>query len=195
VRDRADSYERLEFLGDSVLQLLVTEALMSRHPGSSEGDLAWMRQQVVSGEVCARVARDAGLPAAMRDAAPDPAAAGLLAERTSVQAALTEAVIGAAWLDLPRPPTAEAVLAAFGEALEAAVPGHRDPKTALQELAARVGAGEVRYELVGTAGPAHQRVFTTRVTVGRHAAEGAGRSKQSSEQAAAAEALLMLGAD
>jgi ribonuclease-3 len=193
VRDRHESYERLEFLGDSVLQLLVTEALMDRHPRVPEGDLAWMRQQVVSGEVCARVARDAGLPARMLEAAPDASGAAELADRTSIQAALAEAVIGAAWLDLPRDDAAAAVLTAFGDALDAAEPGHRDPKTALQELAARRGAGEVRYALVDAAGPAHRRVFTSRVTVGAHAAEGSGRSKQASEQAAAAEALRMLG--
>ncbi|MGD9696918.1 MAG: ribonuclease III family protein [Thermoleophilia bacterium] len=188
---REASYERLEFLGDSVLQVVVSEDLMRRHPGVDEGDLSWMRQSVVARDACARVAVAAGLPEALVAAAPAPRreAARSLAERASVRAALVEAVIGAAWLDLGPVATAPAVLEAFAPILDAAVPGARDPKTALQEEAARRRL-EVSYELADTQGPPERRTFTSRVLVGGRAmGRGAGSSKQASEAAAAAEAL------
>lgn len=192
VRDRADSYERLELLGDAVLQLVVTAELMRRHPMASEGDLAWMRQGVVSTQACAAAARAAGLPDAMAAQAPDPDAWRALRGRPSVEAALAEAVIGAAYLDLPREDVEAAVLAAFEGVVAAAVPGQRDPKTSLQELVQRDG-GRVRYELTATEGPPHRRRFTTRVMLeGREIASGSGPSKQASEQAAAVAALQVL---
>ena len=99
---REASYERLEFLGDSVLEVVVSEELMRRHPAVDEGDLSWMRQAVVGRESCAAAATAAALPEAFVAAAPAPrrAAAAELAERPSVRAALAEAVIGAGWLDL-----------------------------------------------------------------------------------------------
>jgi len=190
VHKRTDSYERLEFLGDSVLQLIVTDELMRLHPEASEGDLAWMRQTVVDGEMCATVAREQGLVDRLRAVAPEHGRA--LADQTSVQAALTEAVIGGAWLDLGGEITGDAVRDAFGAALAGAVPGQRDPKTTLQELAARRGLA-VRYEVARIEGPAHRRAFTTRVTVGGNVAVGTGSSKQSSERAAATAVLDILG--
>jgi ribonuclease III len=186
VNDRTESYERLEFLGDSVLQLVVTEELMRRHPQASEGDLAWMRQTVVDREMCARVGTAANLHERLRAVAPE--RSGELADQPSVRAALTEAVIGAAWLDLGVSVTSEAVQAAFADAIAAAVPGQRDPKTTLQELAARRGLA-VRYELARIDGPAHRREFTTRVSVGGAVATGTGSSKQTSERAAATAVL------
>jgi len=189
VNDRTESYERLEFLGDSVLQLVVTEELMRQHPQASEGDLAWMRQTVVDREMCARVGSAAELHERLRAVAPEHGRE--LADQPSVRAALTEAVIGAAWLDLGAPVTTEAVRAAFADAIAAAVPGRRDPKTTLQELAARRGLA-VRYEIARIDGPAHRREFTTRVTVGGAVAVGTGSSKQSSERAAATAVLGIL---
>jgi ribonuclease III len=189
VNDRTQSYERLEFLGDSVLQLVVTEELMRQHPQASEGDLAWMRQTVVDREMCARVGTAAELDERLRSVAPEHGRE--LADQPSVRAALTEAVIGAAWLDLGAPVTTAAVRTAFADAITAAVPGRRDPKTTLQELAARKGLA-VRYEIVRIDGPAHRRVFTTRVTVGGAVAIGTGSSKQSSERAAATAVLGVL---
>lgn len=188
---REESYERLEFLGDSALEVVVSEELMRRHPDVAEGDLSWMRQAVVGRESCARVAVAAGLPDAFVAAAP-PArreAAAELVGRESVRAALAEAAIGAGWLDLGPETTRSAVLDAFRPAIEAAVPGARDPKTTLQERAAARGR-VVRYELTGQSGPPQERLFTSRVLVGDdELGAGTGRSKQASEQAAAAEAL------
>ncbi|MEW6582064.1 MAG: putative dsRNA-binding protein [Actinomycetota bacterium] len=173
-RSHVDSYERLEFLGDSVLQVVVTAELLRRHPLASEGDLAWMRQAVVGRDACAEAARALGLPAVM------------------VQAALVEALIGACATDLGMPTTEPAVLAAFGPAIDRAEPGRRDPKTALQEHAARLRR-EVRYEVVSTEGPPHARVFESRVLVdGQELGRGTGTSKQASEREAAVAALARL---
>jgi ribonuclease III len=196
-RSRDASYERLEFLGDSVLGVIVSEELMSRHPGVDEGDLSWMRQAVVDRDSCAAAAAAAGLPEAFAAAAPAgrALAAADLAARPSVQAALAEAVIGAAWLDLGVDETRAGVLEAFAPALAAALPGSRDPKTTLQEEAARRRL-EVSYALVDAQGPPQRRVFTTRVLLdGQPLGEGSGRSKQASEQAAAAQALRALSED
>ena len=118
---------------------------MRRHPAVAEGDLSWMRQVVVDRDSCAAAAAAAGLDAAFVGAAPAARrqAAAELAERVTVRAALAEAVIGAAWLDLGPEQTRAAVVEAFGPALDAATPGERDPKTTLQERAAR------RHLLVG----------------------------------------------
>lgn len=195
MRRRDASYERLEFLGDSALGVIVSEELMRRHPGVDEGDLSWMRQAVVGREACAAAAEAAALPDALVANAPRgrARAAAELAGRASVRAALAEAVIGAAWLDLGVQPTRAAVVEAFAPALDAAVPGSRDAKTTLQEEAARRRLGAPSYELVSAEGPVQDRVFTTRVRIdGRALGEGAGRSKQASEQAAAAQALRAL---
>ena len=188
------SYERLEFLGDSALEVIVRAELMRRHPGADEGDLSWMRQGVVNREVCADVARAAGLDRAFVEAAPAGRrdAARELAGRVTVTGALTEALIGAAWLDMGVEPTRRAVLEAFADALDAARPGIRDPKTTLQERAAR-GRARVEYELVGQEGPPQARLFTSRVSVdGRVMGHGTGPSKQASEQGAARQALAAL---
>lgn len=181
----------MEFLGDVVLELVVTSALLERHETASEGDLAWMRQQIVGREACAIVARDLGLPARFVASAPNrqKTAAGEMAEQVSVQAALIEALIGACWTDLGQERTAPAVLAAFEGVIGNATLGRRDPKTALQELVARDRL-EVRYEVVEREGPPHARVFTSRVLIGGdEAGRGSGVSKQASEQAAAEQAL------
>ncbi len=169
----------------------MSEELMRRHPSVDEGDLSWMRQAVVARDPCAAAAAAAELPAALVAAAP-PArrdTARELAATATVRAALAEAVIGAAWLDLGADPTRAAVLEAFGPAIGAAMPGVRDPKTRLQEEAARHRL-PVAYELTDTQGPPQRRIFTSRVRVGGEVAgQGSGSSKQASEVAAAARAL------
>jgi ribonuclease III len=176
---------------------VVTVELMRRHPDASEGDLAWMRQAVVSGDRCAAVGGAAGLGARMVAHAPagERERAREVAGQASVLAAVTEAVIGASWIDLGAERTGAAVLEAFGEPLDAARPGARDPKTMLQELAARRHL-EVAYELTGSEGPPHRRTFASRALVGgEEVGAGRGPSKQASEAAAASAALDRLGRD
>lgn len=177
-----------------MLALVVTAELLDRHPEASEGDLAWMRQQIVGREACASVARDLGLVGDFVEAAPrrHRATAQEMAAQVSVQAALVEALIGACWTELGPERTAPAVLAAFEGVIGAAALGRRDAKTALQELAAR-DRRDIRYEVVDREGPPHARVFTSRVLVGgEETGRGRGTSKQASEQAAAGEALASL---
>ncbi len=161
---REASYERLEFLGDSVLEVVVSEELMRRHPSVDEGELSWMRQVVVARDSCAAAATAADLPALLVAAAPKARREGAieLAQRPTVRAALAEAVIGAGWLDLGAEPTATAVLEAFAPALDAATPGSRDPKTALQELVARRGRAHVSPTRSSTP-PARRRTRPSRV--------------------------------
>ena len=169
----------------------MTAELLTRHPEASEGDLAWMRQQIVGRDACAEVADDLGLADDFVAAAParHRGAAAEMAQQVSVRAALVESLIGACWTDLGHERTTPAVLGAFSGVIGKATLGRRDAKTALQELAAREKL-EVRYELVEREGPPHARVFTTRVLVGGdEAGRGTGSSKQASEQAAATQAI------
>lgn len=194
--DSLHSYERLEFLGDSVLGVIVTEALMQQHPDRLEGDLTWMRQAVVSRDACAVVADACGLPEAMVDAAPRSrrADARQLADHRNVKAALAESVIGAAWLDVGEAPTRSAVLGAFAEPLAHAHERIRDPKTKLQERLQGAGQPGVRYEITGRDGSPHDAIFHARVLHGdREIGTGSGRSKQAAERAAAEAALESLG--
>lgn len=188
------SYERLEFLGDSALEVIVRAELMRRHPDADEGDLSWMRQSIVNRAVCARLAQEAGLDELCAGQAPEArrAAARELVGTVNVCGALTEAVIGASWLELGPAPTAREVIDAFAEPLARAVPGMRDAKTALQERAARERR-TVSYRLVHQEGPPQARTFTSQVLIdGRPHGEGSGASKQASEQEAARHALTAL---
>lgn len=191
------SYERLEFLGDSVLGLIVTLDLFHRHPDRAEGELTRMRQRVVSREVCSVVAEASGLPDAMVAAAPQSrrSEAVAMAGTPSVRAALAESVIGAGWIGPGAEATTAAVLGSFASAIDAAPSRMRDGKSALQEEAARLRRGGVRYEITGEEGPPQDRVFTARVLVGGdELGRGSGRSKQAAEQEAADQALVALGA-
>lgn len=169
---------------------------MRRHPGASEGQLTAMRQQVVSGAACARAAEDAGLGERLVIGAPERSRqlARELAGKESVLAALAEAAIGGGWTELGRHETSPVVVAAFAPELDSADPSQRDPKSALQEEAARVGQG-VHYEQLQPSGPPHDRVFTAIARLdGTERGRGEGKSKQASERAAAEAALRDMGA-
>lgn len=189
---RSGSYERLEFLGDAVLGVIVTTALFTRHPDRTEGELTRMRQRVVSREACAEVADACGLPQAMIDAAPAhrTGEATAMAASRNVKAALAESVIGAGWLGPGPDATATAVLGAFARALDAAPDRMLDAKSALQEHVQGRGGHAVRYEITGHDGPPQDRTFHARVMQGdRVLGTGSGRSKQAAEQQAAQAAL------
>lgn len=180
-------------LGDAVLDLVATEELLSRHPDADEGQVTFMRQAVVSRASCARVARAAELPALMAEGSPrqgSELAAQVASE--AVAAALTESVIGGAWLDLGPEVTRGAVRDAFARELDAVAPGHRDAKSRLQELAAERRA-PLAYELVAEEGPPQDRRFVSRAMLdGAERGRGRGSSKQAAEQSAAEAALAAL---
>jgi ribonuclease-3 len=190
---RSDSYERLAFLGDSVLSLAVTTHLFPRLDADlfGPGRLTKIRAQAVSGRSCRVVAERLGVPERLRTAAPAgaaPALDGLLATER-VLASVIEAVIGACYLAFGYDATASAVVEAFAPEIEDALEHPVDYKSALQELLARRGE-LVHYDVVEEQGPPHDRTFSVAATVaGAEVARGSGRSKKDAEQVAAQAAL------
>jgi ribonuclease-3 len=194
--DRAESYERLEFLGDGVLGLAVAEELCRVFPDVEEGRLAKLRGHVVSRRSCAVVARvlDLGVPFEQERERQGGERAGLDTNR-NVLAALLEAVIGAAFVAYGYERTAAAVVDAFRERITYAAETFVDHKTELQEQGARQGRS-VSYELMESTGPPHRRRFTTAALLdGVVFGTGSGPSKKASEQAAAREALARIDAE
>jgi ribonuclease-3 len=195
--DRASSYERLEFLGDSVLELSIARALYDRYPGFSEGRLAKIRSHVVSRASCAVVARELGLgerlQARGRELIPEEELRRLMRNR-NVLAALLEASLAALYLEHGFAKIEQAIVTAFEGRIEYALTTHVDHKTELQEVLARRGLS-VNYSVLNVDGPPHDRTFTCAANVdGEQVGVGTGQSKKAAEQAAAQEVLAKLGA-
>jgi ribonuclease-3 len=193
---RSATYERLAFLGDSVLALAVSAHLYPRLDPEryGAGRLTKIRAQAVSGRSCRSVAERLEIPQRLIDAAPPHATASTasLVGAERMLAEVTEAVIGACFLAFGYDRTAEAVVQAFGPEIDAALEGSVDFKSTLQELLARRGA-VVTYDVVGEEGPPHDRVFSVSAVIdGQEVGRGRGRSKKDAEQEAAQAALLAL---
>jgi ribonuclease-3 len=192
--DRSSSYERLEFLGDSVLELAVARALYERYPEFSEGRLAKIRSHVVSRQSCAVVARELELGKGLAErgtSMPKEELASLISNR-NVLAALLEAALAALFLEHGFEPIESAIAQAFSGRIEYAATQHVDHKTELQEAVARQHR-TVSYSVLEVEGPAHDRTFTCGVSIdGQHVGTGTGRSKKEAEQAAAQQALEQL---
>jgi ribonuclease-3 len=190
--NRTDSYERLAYLGDSVLALAVATDLIDRFPGVDAGGLTKIHNQAVSGVSCTAVGHALGVPEMLREAEPDmelaiPARVLLGGARALPE--VTEALIGACFLAFGFDRTAEAVVVAFEGQIEAAAESPVDFKSALQELLAQRKA-RVSYEVIAESGPAHRRRFEVAAVVDEEqVGKGRGRSKKVAEQAAAEEAL------
>jgi ribonuclease-3 len=194
---RVDSFERLAFLGDSVLGLSVATDVHERFADVAAGGLTKIHNQAVSGVSCAEVGRQLGVPEMLREAEPEglvgaiPAAILLDGERPVPEA--TEALIGACYLAFGFERTAAAVAVAFEPRIEHAAETRIDFKSALQELLARRGA-RVSYEVIAATGPPHRRTFEVEAIVdSERVGEGVGRSKKAAEQVAAEQALKQLG--
>lgn len=193
---RADSYERLAFLGDSVLALAVTSHIYPslEADSSGAGQLTKIRAQAVSGRSCRAVAERLGLPARLRAAAPPSAAFSVpaLIATERVLASVVEAVIGACYLQFGYERTAAAVVDAFELELSEALEHPIDFKSALQERLARRGA-VVSYSVISEQGPPHDRTFWIVAAIdGAEIGRGSGRSKKDAEQEAAQAALEAL---
>ena len=194
---RSESYERLAFLGDSVLSLAVTTHLYPRLEADADGAgrLTKIRAQAVSGRSCREVAERLGIPERLRLAAPESVAGPAteqLARTERVLASVIEAVIGAVYLEFGYLETADAVVEAFTPEIERALAYPADFKSALQERLARRGT-IVTYEIAAEEGPPHERTFEVVAMVeGTPLARGSGRSKKDAEQAAAESALESL---
>jgi ribonuclease III len=192
VEERADAYERLAFLGDSVLGLAVTTHLFPRLDPEDygAGRLTKIRAQAVSGRSCRRVAERLDVPARMQALAPEETPANEALGRTErVLASIMEAIIGAVYLQHGYEITAAAVVEAFMPEIQRALSEPADFKSALQERLARTGATVV-YVVTEESGPPHERTFEVAALVAEEeVGRGSGRSKKDAEQAAASAAL------
>ena len=188
----AISNERLEFLGDAVLGLVVTDRLFALYPAHDEGDLSRMRSTLVSAETLADVAEELALGDALRLGKGEDATGGRA--KRSILADALEAVIGAVHLDGGPAASRRLVLDLLGGRIGLAADEVEasDHKTSLQELAARRFGRLPRY-LITEDGPDHAKVFTAAVVFdGREYGRGQGRSKKQAEQAAAKAACAAL---
>jgi ribonuclease-3 len=197
---RADSYERLAFLGDSVLSLAVSTHLYRQERDRfGAGRLTKVRAQAVSGRACRRVAERLGVPQrlqAMARARVSSARGGQSADELvrseRVLASITEAIIGACYLEFGFEATASAVVEAFRDEIAEATQRPLDFKSALQELLARRG-DVVAYVVTAEEGPPHDRTFQVVAQVDESVVgRGSGRSKQDAEQEAARAAIEAL---
>ena len=186
------SNERLEFLGDAVLGLVVAEYCYRRFAGMPEGELAKVRAAVVNARVLADVADDLGIGGALLLGKGEEASGGRT--KPSILADALEAVIGALYLEAGWTAAEHVILGFLGPRIEraAAEPDDFDQKGLLQELTVRQGEGIPRYVVVGT-GPDHDRQFEAAVFVnGVQRGAGAGGTKKDAEQEAARQALAQL---
>jgi ribonuclease-3 len=177
--------ERLEFLGDSVLGLVVTDTLFNGHPDLPEGQLAKLRAAVVNMRALADVARGIGLGAHIRLGRGEEGTGGR--DKASILADTLEALIGAVYLDLKLDEATDLVHRLFDGLIDrsANLGAGLDWKTSLQELTADEGLGVPEYH-VAESGPDHQKTFMASVKVGpRTYGAGEGRSKKEAEQKAA----------
>ncbi len=182
--------ERLEFLGDRVLNLCAAERLMAMDPDAREGEMSRRLASLVNYHACARAAHRAGLPDALRLSA----SASKVGARKSdaVLGDACEALIAALYIDGGLE-TAKAFFETFWteEFADLDAPRTKDPKTQLQEWAQGLGLPLPQYGIVGREGPPHAPVFTVEVEVKGFAAErGEGGSRQAAEKSAAQIMLL-----
>lgn len=186
---RAQDNQRLEFLGDSVLGLCVSELLVEAHPGANEGELTRMRSALVNADALARWAREVGLGASL--SLGRGANAGAERAQTNVLADAVEAVVAAVYDARGLDGARALVRALVGDAIEQpdriAV---RDPKSTLQERVQARGEPTPSYRIVEERGAQHDREFLVEVLVGDAViGQGVGRSKKLAERSAAEAAL------
>ncbi len=187
--------ERLEFLGDSILGQAVTVMLYTEHPDLDEGELAKRRASLVSSVALAEVARSIDLGRFLRLGKGEEQTGGR--DKSSILADTVEALIGATYLDLGGEVATDLVLRLIRPLLEdpERFGAAMDPKTSLQELAARLGRGLPNYQVVDS-GPDHSKRFHATVLLsGVRIASGEGSSKKQAEMAAALEAWTILQSD
>ena len=184
-------YERLEFLGDAVLDLSIAQLLLERHKDAREGELSKMRAALVNTGSLADVAKSLNLNHFVRLSRGELANGG--AERSSILADVFEALMGAIYREAGFPVAHACVERLFSQAVATVTP--RDPKTELQELLHARGLEAPDYLLEFVEGPEHSPTFVSVVRIGKDSyGRGRGATKKASQQEAAAEALRRLGA-
>ncbi len=188
----ATSYERLEFLGDAVLELAATEIIFSRMDGGSEGEMTKVRASVVDVTSLSIIARTIGVGEHLRLGAGERNSGG--ADRDSILSDVVEALLGAVYLDAGFDSAARVVAELWSEPIVAYIGGAEvtDPRSLLQEHLARNG-NTVTFEYERS-GPDHDTVFRARAIVdGETVGEGSGGSKKAAALAASADALTEIG--
>lgn len=192
VRTAQRDYDRLEFLGDRVLGLVVADHLLALFPQEEEGKLALRYNALVRAEACARAARRIELGAQLIVSAAEER--GGARDNETILANACEALIAAVYLDGGLDASRALIRTAWSDEFEPSGSAPQDPKTALQEWAARVKAEGPVYTTVEQSGPPHAPVFVVEVTVqGRGTGRGEGRSKKEAERAAARALLTEAG--
>lgn len=188
------SNERLEFLGDAVLGLVIADLLYSRHPDLPEGDLTRLRAHLVNGDSLANVARDLDLGSTLILGLGERRAGG--AQRASILADAMEAILGAIFLDSGYLEVHRVVARLFARRLGNLPDSEtlKDPKTRLQELLQSRGLERPRYTESAQSGPSHARRFECECLVEGVGlrGQGAGGSRRQAEQAAAAAVIAMI---
>jgi ribonuclease III len=190
---RAESYQRLEFLGDHVLGLVVSDMLYRGFQRADEGELSRRLADLVRKETCADVAREIDVGPALRLGSSESNAGGRL--RETILADACEALIGAVFLDGGYQAAEEFVVRFWQERMLKPARPLRDSKTMLQEWAQARGLPTPAYRELARTGPHHDPEFRVSVTLpDQPPAEGLGSSKRAAEQAAAAQMLTQVGA-
>jgi ribonuclease-3 len=183
--------EVLEFLGDAVLGLAISEMLMRHHPDKSEGDLSRMRADLVNAEVLAEKATLLELGARLRVGKGEERSGGRT--KSSILAGAFEALVGAVFSDGGYEPAFRVVERYFAADLVEKELGQRDYKTRLQEISQMLYREPPLYRIVSETGPDHAKRFETEILVGgKMLGRGSGPSKKQSEQEAAKQALQKL---
>jgi ribonuclease-3 len=190
--NRANSYQRLEFLGDHVLGLVISDMLYRAFPKANEGELSRRLADLVRKETCAEVAKTMELGPALKLGSSESKAGGRL--RTTILGDACEALVGAVFIDGGYK-AADALVARFWkERMLKPLRPLRDPKTMLQEWAQARALPTPAYQELARTGPHHNPKFSVAVVLpGRPPAEGTGTSKRAAEQAAAAAMLTKVG--
>jgi ribonuclease-3 len=191
-KSRSGSYQRLEFLGDHVLGLVVSDLLFRSFPKAEEGELSRRLADLVRRETCAEVARVIDLGAAIKLGVSE--ANSGARRRTAILADVCEALVGAVFVDGGYPAAVALVERLWGERMRTRARPLRDSKTVLQEWAQSRGLPTPCYREVARTGPHHDPEFRIAVELpDLRPAEGLGRSKRAAEQAAAAALLTREG--
>ncbi len=192
-----DNNERLEFLGDSILNFLIAEDLFLRFDGAREGQLSRLRARLVKRQTLAAIARDFSLGDYLSMGSGELKSGGY--DRDSILSDALEAIIGAMYLDADLPTVRDRLLDWFEGRLDSLSldQSQKDAKSRLQELLQSRGADLPEYVVVETRGQSHDQVFFVECLTGLldEPARGKGSSRRGAEQAAATVALHMLGVD
>ena len=188
--DRGESYERLEFLGDAVLELVVSEYIFREKPDFSEGRMTKARAALVNESALVTVARDIGLSEYIMLGRGERHSGG--AEKPSILSDVVEALFGAVYIDGGFEAAGRVIHALIADNVDTVLSGggFKDFKTRLQEHYFKQGECDINYTVYKEEGPPHDKTFYVKLFIGgREAASGSGRSKKNAEQKAARKAF------